>query len=263
MSQEVTAPVDTTEAPAPDNSMVEIQRREKALRIRENKLKQEVESERSKLLEELKAAPLAKLQELGISAEHLADQLLNGKTEPEDLTKKELREIKEQLAAQKRAEQDKMVAEYKRDVLSHVEKAPDTYELINNHRDGKKLYWDSVVAYYEEYGETPKYEEIADKVEKELFEHGQALFKLKKFQATEKIESTAEAIAAEVKSEEKPKKEKEHPVKKKPSATISNTLTASSAPSNRITIQSSATMPHYTSKLAQMQAERLAKVLGK
>lgn len=257
MSQETETPaVDASATVAVPDPMLELQRREKALRIRENKLKAELESERNKWQSELKSAPLAKLQELGITTDQLADYFLGKDApNPEDLTKRELAEIKQQLAEQKAKEEKKLVAEFKQGVIAHVEKDTDKYELINHHRDGKKLYWDSVVAYYEEYGEVPNYSEVADKVEAELLEHGKKLMKLKKLSAADKIEGIAEAIAAEVKDEEKdtPKKKKASP------STISKSLTASSAPSNKTTVQSNASVTNHTSELAALLASKRAK----
>lgn len=241
MSDAVVAPVEDAAAPVatppaepqPDlaSQFAEIQRREKALRVGQNKLKQELAAERARVLEEIKSNPVAKLRDLGISTADLALQALDipeEKLTPEQELRKEVEELKAHRAAQealaKSAEDSRLLAAFERDVFAVVEKDQDRYEVINHYPGGKDLYKASVVKYCAEYGEMPDLADIANRVEAELESRITSMSKLKRFSKKEKEAATAD-IVADVKKDAEPKKRQ---------TTLSTSLTAHSTPKSKL-----------------------------
>ncbi len=250
MSQEtpVAGVEETTAAPVQEteNPLAEIQRREKALRIKQNKIQQELDSERSKWVNELKSNPGQKLKEYGISTDQLADQFL-GIEEERDPVKEKLSEFDAYLSSQKKKEEQQLISDYQKKVFSTVEKDRDKFELINEHRDGKNLFLNKVLEHFNEYGENPsesEMAEIADKVETQLFDEAQKLLKLKKFAPKDAPKSEPEAKTEDA---------------VKPKKTISSSLTASSAPTARIVAQDAAGTLQTTSKFKAYMDEKEAK----
>lgn len=234
VAQEVVseAPVEAQKAapksePEPDYSakFLELQRREKEVRVKANKLKQELESEKSKWVSELKSNPLAKLSELGITSDQLADHFLAGNTvkadDPMDRVSALESKLAQKEAAEKAAQEAQILADYDKEIFSFVEKDADTFELVLNHRDGKKLYKEAIYSYWRENGEAPDLKAIASEVEAHLEAETDQLMKLKKVSkklTPTEVKEAAADIAAEVK--------KDAPKKK----TLTSAFTASAAP---------------------------------
>jgi hypothetical protein len=237
-------------APAVDLSaqFADLQRREKAVRTSQSKYKQSLEAEKAKWVEELRSAPVQKLNELGIKADSLAASFLNAPAEPtvEDLTRKELEDLKAWRQQQEDAKNEQVLTDYRKEVFAVVEKgAADEFELINNHSDGKKLYWDTVVAYYQENGEAPDYKDIAKRVEAHLETESKKLLGLKKFAAKPASEPVVEV--------------KKEPTK--PSVTLSASLTGQSKPT--VKIVENATKYMAGNAFTQFKQEREAELSAK
>lgn len=171
----------------------ELKRRDRELQAERQKMKAEMEAERRRWQDELKTGlksdTLKKINELGLSADELTTGLLGIKKEavsPEAQLKQELEELKAWKARQEadaqQAQNDKIVADYRNNIFSTIEKSGDKFELILNAPGGKDALWESVVQYCKTYGEAPSdVAELAVEVEKALFERHKSLLGLKKF----------------------------------------------------------------------------------
>jgi len=219
-------------APQPDLSsqFAEIRRRERAVRAEQNKAKQAQEAAKQEWLNELKAdIKSQKFDKYGLSASDLTDAVLGAPEAPsteEDQLKQDLLDLKawraEQVQRAQEEEQSRLqesnkqaVESYQKEVFSELEKEADNYELLLNDRNGKDLYWQSIVDFYQLEGKAPtqgELKEIAVQVESALFEQGKKLLSLSKFAPKVPVETPKEAP--------KPPESK--------SATISNSMTAQS-----------------------------------
>lgn len=188
-------------------TFAELKRRERALRQERNKLNDTVNAEKQKILDEIKKDPMSTLKNLGIGVDQLTDALLGTSSLTEqpselDMTRKEVQELRAQIEADKRAKQEldqqKQIEAYKNEVFAEVEKDANRYELLLNDREGKELYWNSILQYYQMYGEAPTSEELqglADKVEDSILERAKILMNTSKLRPKE-------AVAAAVKEEQ-------------------------------------------------------------
>ena len=244
---------------APDMSaqFLELQRRDKEIRAAKNRLKADIEASKAQLLSEIRANPLEKLREIGIAPEVLANQFLNSSKplSQEEALALKVAQLDEKLtqkeAAEKAAHEARVLADYDKEIFAVVEKDPDSFELVANHKDGKRLYKEAVYAYWREYGEAPDLEVVAKHVEAELETDAKKLMGLKKLSPKKAEAAVAEAakdIAAEVKSEA--------PVSKK--KTLTSALTASSAP--KVKMVANGNQHSAVSPSAQFHAEREAKL---
>lgn len=215
---------ETTESVDLSAQFIEIQRREKALRDEQNKMNKRLEDEKAKWIQELTTAPIEKLNEYGVKADTLASSFLNLEPahEPtaEEQMKHELESLKQWKAQQEQEYNNRVLADYQNEVISVVENDPDgEFELINNHKGGKDLYWETVVAYYQETGTAPDYKEVAKNVEAHLEAEARKLLGLKKFATKEEVVQATEE-----------KKENEAPAEKKPNITLNSNMTGRSVP---------------------------------
>ncbi len=248
----------TATPPVPDFSaqFADLQRRERALQTKANRIKVEAEAEKAKLIDEIKAAPLTKLKEFGLDPTRVVNSYLDQPVvTPEQSTQSKVEALQARLDKQeadaKAAAEEKRVAEFKNGVIaSTIESDPVKYELVNNHREGKTLFWNAVIAYYNEFHEVPPYKDLADRVEAHLEEEGKSLLKLNKFKAKKEVTEAAAAIATESKSESDAKSTKGK------ATTISNSFTANSAP--RVTRVGTTSSSSSVSKLDQYIAEKKA-----
>ncbi len=245
--------------PKPEQSLdaqfLELQRRDKEVRVQKNKIKQEIESAKQTLLNDIRANPMAKLQELGINPDVLAGQFLNAPPPPtaDDRVSQLERKLADRDAAEKTARENEALAAYDREMFAVVEKDNDSFELVNNHKDGRRLYKEAVYAYWREYGEAPNLEILAKHVEAELETDAKKLMGLKKLSPKKQAEAVADAavtIAADAKKDAAPKNTRK---------TLNNGLTASTAPQVKYVGVKDPAAPH-TSAFAQFQAERQAKL---
>lgn len=143
----------------------------------------------------LRSDPLGALQKAGISLEDLASMIIDGPPSSPQEKKSlagldpevmkdidELRQIKSELQAQK---EEQVLAAFRKEVFDIVESDPETFELLLGSGQGRDLYWNAVVNYYQETGEAPDYKELATLVENSLLEDGKRLLSLKKFKPAE------------------------------------------------------------------------------
>jgi hypothetical protein len=229
----------------------EIKRRERDIRARQNKLKDEIQSERQKMLDEMKANPMEALRQAGVSTESLANGLLDLPTaaSPEDTVNKELAELKAwkeaQVKERSEREQQKIVDNYRSEVFSVIESDSDKYELLSESEEGKTLYWDSVIRYYQEVGEAPNLSDIADRVEGMLFERGKKLLSSKKFAQKAEVSEKQEVIEKSETSE-----------KKLEMKTLSNSLAGISEPKVKMVDNNSRQQYSALSPMMKHQEER-------
>lgn len=189
-----TLPQETEEAaePTPDLSsqFAELKRREKALRAERVKMKRELESEREQWMANLRANPLTHLQELGITTQQLANALLEDPMDeaPAKAAPTVDPQLQKEIEELKAYKQQQIVAEFRKEVFAPVEASPEDYELILNSKNGRDLYWNAVADYYQSYGETPDYVEMAKEVENALLEEAKGLLALRKLQPPKPVE---------------------------------------------------------------------------
>ena len=170
-------------------SFAELRREQRELRNNQKNVKAEVEAEKQKFFDELKADPYATLNKYGISTATLGEQMLALPAEeveaPEPPYSKELEELKawkEQQEKEKaEAQTQAQIQKYQQEVFSVVEKS-DQYELINASDDGKNLYWNTVTAYIKQYGEAPhNLNKIAEQVEEHLYQKTKKMLETSRF----------------------------------------------------------------------------------
>jgi hypothetical protein len=235
----------------------ELKRRERELRVNQKKQAGSIEAQKAEWIETIKKDPLAALASYGISADNIADAILG--VEKQEEAKPELspeyQEIKDRLdkrdADEKAAEQTKMVNKYKSEVFDFVEKDQGAYEILLNHPEGKDLYWNSILNFYQSAGEAPSDVElkaIAGKVEEHLYNKSKELLSLSKF--APKKEAVEESVKAEQAVEEKPFK------------TLSKNMTARSAPKVNLIEKGNAysVKTSYASYMEEQKAKLFAKL---
>lgn len=219
--EQVEQPVEETkteEKPQVDLSseFAELRRKEREVRNSQKNINAQVEAEKQKFFDELKADPYSTLNKYGISPTVLGEQMLalpaEEIVEPEPAYSKELEELKawkEQQEKEKiEAQNQAQIQQYQQKAFSVVEKS-DKYELINASDDGKNLYWNTITAYVKEYGETPQnLNKIADQVEEHLYQKTKKLLETSRFKTQEAPQQTQPSVS-------EPKSE---------SSTISNSL---------------------------------------
>jgi len=265
VSTEEQAVVETPpEVPQVDHSakFAELKRREREVRREKNRIKNQMDAEKNKWIEDLKTNPLEKLRELGISSDVLADAMLGNNVAEETseaATLREIEELKKWKAEQERsrveAEQQRQVEDYRKQVFSKIEENADKYELLLQDRDGKDLYWNSIVEYYQNYVEAPTDKELttlADKVEEHIFEKTKALLSTSKFKPSEPTPKAPE------KSEELPVEES-----KPTSKTLSKSLTARQGPGYKVNLVQQANKVSHSSPYHQYMEARKQALLDK
>lgn len=281
---EVSAPVETVtdeeamtkvdEAPATEEStpavdlsasFADLKRQQREMREQQSKFKDSVKAEKAKFIEELKSNPLEMLGKYGISFDQLANQALDIDVPAEEAPRppskyeQELEELKAWRAEQERqrqeAEQNSALEQYQSQVFSVIEQDSEKFELINTSEQGKRLYWDTVVAYHNEYGEAPNHAEIAAKVETHLYEQAKKLMSTKKFQPVEQPKVAVENTQLETPAQTQPEASAEQ------SVTISRNMTGQSQP--KIRMVNNASHTHARSKFSQYLEEQKAKTAAK
>lgn len=232
----------------------ELKRRERELRVNSKRAAESAESQKAEWMQSIKADPLAALAEMGIGADALADAILGVQApakEPE--LSEEYAEIKRRLderdAAEQEAEQDRLVNEYKSEVFSVVEKDVEAYEILLNHPEGKDLYWDTILHFYQTNGEAPDDSElvaIAGRIEEHLYNKSKELLSLSKFAP---------------KAPEVPVAAEQPAVEEKEFKTLSKNMTARSAPKVNLVEKANAysAKTSYADYMDKRKAEMLAK----
>ena len=252
--EEVTDEVVEKVVERPDHAteFAELKRQQREIRNSQTQMKDTIAAERAKFMDELRTNPIDFLSQNGISTSQIADQMLGIGTEEVDVPEldpritKELEELKQWKADQEKAKTqqatDLQVKNYQTQAFSVIEQNSEDFELINSSQDGKKLYWDTIVAYAKEYGEAPNLKDIATKVEASIYN------KAKKYLATSKF---------------KPK-QTEPSVPSQSSTTLSNSLSGSSSPQVRRVAGNEAvsTSSSYHDFMEKQRAKTMAKYFG-
>ena len=158
------------------SQFAELKRRERELNKERQNMKHEIESQVKKALEDITSDPVNKLQAYGLTADQLTEGILGRAPEsPEEMTRKEIEELKawkeQQERAKQEAEQARIIKDYQNEIFSFVSKDEGKYKLINTFEGGKDLLWNTIAEYHREYGQAPDLSEISERVEKHLFDH--------------------------------------------------------------------------------------------
>ena len=205
VEQQTETQVEEVKQPDLSQSFADLKRQQRELRNNQQGIKSEIEEAKAKFFEELKADPYSTLSKHGISTSVLADQMLALPTEEVDAPEsdsalaKELEELKawrDQVEKTKiEDKQQAQVREYQKKAFSEIEQNTEKYELIQNSDNGKNLYWQTIMAYVREYGETPNLTKIAETVEDRLYNQAKKLLGTSKFQPKqeEKVEPKVDA----------------------------------------------------------------------
>jgi hypothetical protein len=177
--------------------VLELQARESSIAKRESQLQAkeaEISARESKLS---KDNPLGVLEALGITFSDLADAVIADSKVPDSVKKEMKRQreemdgVKKKLEAEEKAKKDLEIKQqdeyykttvetFKGNLRGFLEKERDTYELIDLN-GAQDLVFDTMVQYYEEYGELPDKKVAAEQVEKFLEDRYRQMEKAKKF----------------------------------------------------------------------------------
>ena len=234
-------------------NFAELKKQQREVRNTQTQMKDTIAAERAKVLEELRANPIDFMSQNGISTSQIADQMLGIGTEEVDVPEldprieERLKKLEQWEADQEKAKiqatNDQQVKNYQTQAFSVIEQNSEDFELINSSQDGKKLYWDTIVAYAKEYGEVPPdLKTIATSVEAKIYEKAKAYLATSKF---------------------KPK-QTEPSVPSQSSTTLSNSLSGSSSPQVRRVEGNEAvsTSSSYHEFMEKQRAKTMAKYFG-
>lgn len=178
--------------------------REATLKEREMKL-----AEKEAALQNMLEDPLGHLEKLGVTYETLTEQLLNGKKAPADLKQRaEIEKLKqavkaqqeadakreaERVAAEAKANEDRLLSEFRGRISETVKAGGDAFELITT-LGREDLVFDVIDAHARKTGEVLEIAEAAAKVEEHLLEEEAG--KARRLLQTKKLGETLRPVAA-------------------------------------------------------------------
>jgi hypothetical protein len=227
----------------------EIKRRDREIQLERQRLKDE------RAAMEAEKAGLKKQWERELLEETF------GKEEPTEaeLTRRELEELKawkkEQEEARAAQDQAKKLETAKENVFTSLDASK--HELLLASSQGKELLWNSIVSYCEANGVAPDIMEMADLVENQLLDEGKRLFATSKFKPSEPapVVKAKEPVANET-----PKADKSEQSGFK---TISNRMTAKSAPKMKLVDQGKTETTSLRTPFSSYMEDRRKDLLAK
>lgn len=243
---EATAPIEN----APDLSahFAEIKRKDR-----------ELHAERQRLKDERAAMDAERAGFKAQAEKEFLASVYGPEDEPSeaDLTRKEIEELKawrkEQDDARANQANEQKLSEAREQVFTSLDASK--HELVLASSQGKELLWNSIVTYCEANGVAPNVMEMADLVETQLLEEGKRLFSTSKFKPSE-----PEVVTPKVAAPAVPETDKSQQSGFK---TISNSMTAKSAPKMKLVDAGKSQAAGLHTPLSSYMDEKRSKLYAK